>query len=331
MLEIAERQALQHRRSFWDGTRVVVTGGGGFLGRHVVQALQHRTCGEVVSVRQREFDLTDERAVRRLFEQTRPEVVFHLAGLVGGILPNKERPAEFFYTNLMVGTLVLHYSWKYGARKFVAAGAGCGYPEQAPIPLKEESFWDGFPQRESAPYSLAKRLLHVQSIAYRQQYGFDSIICIPGNLYGEYDNFSLLDAHVIPALVRKFVDAVECGSPTVDIWGSGLPTRDFVYAGDVAEGMIKAAEGYSKADVLNLSSGSETSVREVADLLREITGFTGEIVWVTSRPAGQLRRRFDVSRAKREIGFEATCDLRRGLERTVQWYRDNRQNPELRK
>jgi GDP-L-fucose synthase len=216
-------------------------------------------------------------------------------------------------------------------KKFVAAGAGCGYPEKAPVPLREESFWDGLPQKESAPYSLAKRLLHVQSIAYRQQYRFDSIICIPGNLYGEHDNFNLLDAHVIPALVRKFVDAVECGSPSVEIWGTGAPTRDFVYAGDVAEGMVKAVECYSKGDVVNLSSGVETSVRQVADQLRDITGFTGTIVWNTSRPDGQLRRSFDISRAKREFGFEATCDLRTGLERTVRWYRLNRQSPELRK
>jgi GDP-L-fucose synthase len=317
--------------SVWAGRRVVVTGGGGFLGTHVVEALRRRGCGEVTTVRQREFDLTDERAVRRLFEQTRPEVVFHLAGLVGGILPNAQRPAEFFYVNLMVGTLMLHYAWKYGARKFVAAGAGCGYPEKAPLPLKEESFWDGFPQKESAPYSLAKRLLHVQSHAYRQQYGFDSIVCIPGNLYGEHDNFNLLDAHVIPALVRKFVEAAEDGLPSVEIWGTGAPTRDFVYAGDVAEGMIQAVERYSKADVVNLSSGVETSIRDVARHLREITGFTGNIVWNPSRPDGQPRRCFDVSRAKREFGFEAACGIRAGLERTVQWYRANRHGPELRR
>jgi len=317
--------------SFWTGKRVLVTGGAGFLGSHVVGGLRKRDCADVIVVRHQEFDLTREDEVHRAFTTSRPDIVFHLAGLVGGILPNKERPAEFFYTNLMVGTLMLHYSWKFEVSKFVAAGAGCGYPKDAPMPLKEESFWDGLPQPESAPYSLAKRLLHIQSVAYRQQYGLDSIICVPGNLYGEHDNFNLLDAHCIPALVRRFVEAVEFGHRTVEIWGTGVATRDFVYAGDAAEGMIMAAETYSKGEIINLSSGVETSIREVADHLRAITGFDGEIVWNTSRPDGQPRRCFDISKARRELGFATRFDIRSGLERTALWYRANMNDAELRR
>ncbi|MBI3365124.1 MAG: NAD-dependent epimerase/dehydratase family protein, partial [Ignavibacteriae bacterium] len=263
--------------SFWTGKRVLVTGGSGFLGSHVVNTLRGKDCSEIIVVKKKEYDLTKEDQVRALFEKSKPHIVFHLAGLVGGILPNKERPAEFFYVNLMVGTLMLHYSWLYKVEKFTAAGAGCGYPEHAPIPLKEESFWNGFPQKESAPYSLAKRLLHIQSVAYRQQHGFNSIICIPGNIYGRYDNFNLLDAHVIPALVRKFVEASRNKSASVEVWGSGKPTRDFVYAGDVADGMIRATEVYDKSEIINISSGVETSIREVVQHLTSITGFSGEV------------------------------------------------------
>jgi GDP-L-fucose synthase len=317
--------------SFWIGKRVLVTGGAGFLGSHVVNKLKERNHAEIKVIRKKDYDLTKEDQVKAMFEKNRPDIVFHLAGLVGGILPNKERPAEFFYVNLMIGTLMLHYSWLYKVQKFTAAGAGCGYPENASIPLREESFWDGFPQKESAPYSLAKRLLHIQSVAYREQYGFNSIICIPGNIYGPYDNFNLLDAHVIPALVRKFVEAAEKKAPTLEVWGTGKPTRDFAYAGDVADGMIKATETYHKSEIVNISSGVETSIRQVVEHLAVITGFSGEVIWNTSRPDGQLRRCFDVSKAKRELDFEASTDIRTGLERTVEWYRANMSNSELRK
>jgi GDP-L-fucose synthase len=317
--------------SFWTCRRVLVTGGAGFVGSHVVNKLKEKGCAGIVVARKKDYDLTKEDQVKALFEGTKPDIVFHLAGLVGGILPNKERPAEFFYVNLMVGTLMLHYSWLHKVEKFTAAGAGCGYPENAPIPLKEESFWDGFPQKESAPYSLAKRLLHIQSVAYREQYGFNSIICIPGNIYGPYDNFNLLDAHVIPALVRKFVEAVEKKAPTLEVWGTGKPTRDFAYAGDVADGMIKATEAYHKSEIVNISSGVETSIQQVVEHLGDITGFSGEVIWNTSRPDGQPRRCFDVSKAKRELNFEASTDIRTGLESTVEWYRANMSNSELRK
>ena len=309
--------------SYWSDKRVVVTGGAGFIGSHVVEALKAEGCEPFV-VRSHDYDLTRENDVALLYEDRRPEVVFHLAGLVGGIAANKERPAEFFYQNLMMGTFMLHLGHRLGVNKFVAAGAGCGYPQDAPMPLKEASFWDGLPQPESAPYSLAKRLLHIQSQAYYQEYGFNSIICIPGNVYGPNDNFDLRASHVVPALVRKFVDAVGSGHSEVVVWGSGRPTRDFVYAGDVARGMLLAAERYGGAELINISSGVETRVREVVETLAQVTGFKGRIVWDESQPEGQHRRVFDVTKARRDLGFRAEMGLRQGLEATVAWYQENR-------
>jgi GDP-L-fucose synthase len=317
--------------SYWANQKVLITGGEGFLGHHVVDALSGAGCKEIFLVKHNHYDLTVDAEVKRLFSDQRPDIVFHLAGLVGGILPNKERPAEFFYQNLMMGTLAMHYAWKAGVKKFVAAGAGCGYPEQAPIPLKENSFWDGFPQKESAPYSLAKRLLSIQSLAYYQQYGFVSIICIPGNLYGPWDNFNLLDAHVIPALVRKFVEAKINKAPTIEIWGTGRPSRDFIYAGDVAEGMLKAVETYKKNEIVNISSGIETSIRQLTEQLKALTEYEGEITWNTSRPDGQLRRCFDLTKARKDLGFEAKIGLAAGLRKTVAWYQDNLNNPKVRR
>jgi len=317
--------------SDWKSKKVLVTGGYGFLGHHVVDALKSKGCKELFISRSKEFDLTKEDQVEKLFKTFRPDVVFHVAGLVGGILPNKERPGEYFYQNLMMGTLMLHHSHKNGVQKFIAAGAGCGYPQNAPIPLKEESFWDGFPQKESAPYSLAKRLLTIQSEAYQRQYGFKSIICIPGNLYGPFDNFNLLDAHVIPALVRKFVEATISGSSEIEAWGSGNTSRDFCYAQDVAEGMLRAAEVYTRSEIVNISSGVETTVKEVCTLLQKITGYKGDIRWNTSRPEGQLRRCFDISKAKRDLGIPQMTDMETGLAKTVAWYKENINSPEVRK
>lgn len=307
--------------SYWTGKRIMVTGGAGFLGSHVVEKLRQTDGAEIFVVRSRDYDLTKEEQAARLFEEHPADVVIHLAGLVGGIGANKERPADFFYQNIMMGVLTMHYAWKAGAQKLIAAGAGCGYPEHAPMPLKEESFWDGFPQQESAPYSLAKRMLHVQSIAYWRQYRFPAIITIPGNIYGPYDNFDLDSAHVIPALVRKFAEAADQGRGEVEVWGTGKPTRDFVYAGDVAEGLVRAAEVYDRSQLVNLTAGRETSIREVVDELVQITGFDGKIEWDRSRPDGQARRVFDVSRASRELGFEARTTLHSGLTHTLEWYR----------
>ncbi|HEV2386397.1 MAG TPA: NAD-dependent epimerase/dehydratase family protein [Candidatus Acidoferrales bacterium] len=311
--------------SFWAGKRVLVTGGAGFLGSHVVDQLRQAGCPDPIVFRSRDYDLAKENHVARLFRDHPADIVVHLAGLVGGIGANKERPADFFYQNLMMGALTLHYAWKTGVRKFVCAGAGCGYPEHAPIPLREENFWDGFPQQESAPYSLAKRMLHVQSLAYWRQHRFPAIVTIPGNIYGPYDNFDLRNAHVIPALVRKFVEAADDPArQTVEVWGTGRPTRDFVYAGDVAEGILRAGEVYDSSALVNLSSGAETSIRQVVDALVEITGFRGRIAWNASQPDGQLRRLFDVSKAERELGFRARTSLVEGLRLTVDWYRIHR-------
>lgn len=312
---------------YWSSKRVLVTGGGGFLGSHVVEKLYQAGCSDVFIVRSNEYDLTKEESVHSLFRNHRADLVIHLAGLVGGILPNKQFPGTFFYQNLMMGVLTMHYAWKSGAEKFVCAGAGCGYPEHAPVPLNEKSFWDGFPQKESYAYSLAKRMLHVQSMAYWAQYEFPAIVTIPGNIYGPYDNFDLDNAHVIPALVRKFVEATIDGNGKgnkVEIWGTGQATRDFVYAGDVADGMMLAAEKYDRAEIVNLSAGRDHSVQEVVELLKEITGFQGEIVWDRNRPEGQGRRIFDISKAQNDLGYQAHTNLHDGLVHTVGWYRANR-------
>ncbi len=309
--------------SFWKSKKVLVTGGTGFLGRHLVEAIRQLNPKSLVSVGSKNYDLTKEDQVEKMFADTRPDIVFHLAGLVGGILANKERPADFFYKNLMMGTLMMHHAHLNDSAKFIGVGAGCGYPEFAPMPLKETSLWEGWPQKESAPYSLGKRMLTIQSAAYHKQFGFNSITCIPGNIYGEYDNFNLNDSHVIPALVRKFVEAKMGEKAKVEVWGTGTPTRDYVYAGDVAEGMIRAAEKYVGSEVVNLSSGKETSVKEICDSLQQITGFKGEIQWLTEKPEGQVRRWFDVSKSKNDLGFSAATSLKDGLKKTVDWYIDN--------
>jgi GDP-L-fucose synthase len=311
--------------SYWKNKRVMITGGEGFLGSHVVEKLRLAGCTQTLVVRHRDFDLSQAEDVQRLFKEHRVDVLLHLAGLVGGIAANKARPADFFLQNLMMNTLTLHHAWQAGVKKVVASGAGCGYPEHAPLPLHETSFWDGFPQTESAPYSLAKRMLHVQSMAYWTQHRFPVIVTIPGNIYGPYDNFDLENAHVVPALIRKFATAVEEDLDSLVVWGSGAPTRDFVYAGDVAEGILRAAQIYDRSELVNLASGRETSIRSVVNALGEISGFRGQVVWDASRPDGQSRRVFDVSRALADMGWEARTSLRAGLATTMKWYREHRE------
>jgi GDP-L-fucose synthase len=311
--------------SYWTDKRVVVTGGRGFLGSHIVEQITTLKPRSLFVATSREFDLTQQEDVKCLFEREPCDVLFHLAGYVGGIGANKTFPADFFYRNLMMNTLTLHHAFLAGVTKVVAAGAGCGYPEGAPLPLKEDEFWNGYPQEESAPYSLAKRMLMVQANAYWRQHRFPIIVGVPGNIYGPYDNFDLEAAHVIPALVRKFVEAVDDHKESVSVWGTGRPTRDFVYAGDVAAGLILCAEKLDTPLVVNLAAGRETSVRQVIEALTQIVGFKGMIAWDTSRPEGQSRRLFDQSRAEEVLGYRARTSLMDGLEKTVNWYRANRE------
>lgn len=321
---MTKASSMHDNSPFWSSKRVLVTGASGFLGRHTVGALARRSCHEVVAIRKSDCDLTNESQVARLFKDVRPNIVIHLAGLVGGIAANRSHPADFFLRNLLMGTFTLHHAYLSGAEKVIAAGAGCGYPEHAPLPLRESSFWDGFPQEDSAPYSLAKRMLHVQSIAYWKQYRFPAVVAIPGNVYGPHDNFDLEMAHVVPALVRKFTDATDSRLREVEIWGTGEATRDFVYAGDVAEGMLRAAEVCQQPGIFNISRGEETSIRRIVSILRDVTGFAGDIRWNTARPEGQARRLFDTSAARDRLGFNAATSIEEGLAATVRWYRENR-------
>jgi GDP-L-fucose synthase len=313
---------------FWSDKQAIVTGGAGFLGQHVVATLQSEGCGNIFVPHHRDYDLTAEEAVERMFRdaaQSRTEgeqpVVLHLAGMNGGIGANKARPAEFFYQNIMMNVLTIHYAWKTGARKVVAAGAGSGYPLSAPQPLKEESLWAGYPQAETAPYALAKRMLDVQGSAYWNQYGLPVVTALLGNVYGPHDNFDPNTAPVISALVSKFVDAAERELPHVSPWGTGKSTRDFVYAGDVAEGLLLAAEKYQQAEVVNLSAGADTSIRQVVELIVALTNYTGDVTWDTTRPDGQTARRLDTSKAQRDLGWQARTNLGSGLKLTVDWYR----------
>ncbi|MCC7359396.1 MAG: NAD-dependent epimerase/dehydratase family protein [Anaerolineales bacterium] len=316
---------------FWADKQAVVTGAGGFLGSQVVDHLQAAGCAHVFAAHSRAYDLTDAAAVGRMFAAAAaarpagmPFVVFHIAGLAGGIAAHLARPAEFFYHNVVMNTLTLHQAWQAGALRLVAAGAGNGYPVRSPNPLQEHTLWDGYPQPETAPYGLAKRLLAAQSLAYWQQHGFASSVAILGNLYGPRDKFDSPQSPVIAALISKFVAAVEAGHAPVTAWGTGRATRDLVYVGDVAEALVRAAEVYSDAQVFNVASGSDTSIRQVVELLARLTGFQGEVQWDTSKPDGQSARRFDIDKARRELGWQPRTDLETGLQQTVAWYRARR-------
>ncbi|MFA7295958.1 MAG: GDP-L-fucose synthase [Dehalococcoidia bacterium] len=301
--------------------RVLVTGGSGFLGKPLLEVLRERGYRDVVAPSHADYDLTEQDQVRRMFADVRPAAVIHLAGLVGGIMVNKERPGDFFYQNLAMGTLVQHEAWRAGAEKFMTCIGGCSYPGDAPSPIGEDTLFQGYPQAESAPYALAKAMSVVQAQAYRQQYGFNSVVLVPGNMYGPYDHFDLQNSHVIAALTRKFVEAVESGATSVEVWGSGRPTRDFVYVDDVARVLVQALEEYDGAEIANISSGTQVSIRELAETLRDITGFTGDLVFDASKPDGQLFKGFDVTRM-REL-LHASCDtsLRDGLAKTVEWFK----------
>ena len=310
--------------SFWQNRRMCVTGGAGFLGSFVTEKLRQRGANEIFIPRYPEYDLVQPQDVERLLDDARPDVIIHLAAHVGGIGANRLHPAEFFYDNLMMGVQLMHQAWKRGVEKFVAIGTVCAYPKYTPVPFREDDLWNGYPEETNAPYGLAKKMLLVQAQAYRQQYGFNAIFLLPVNLYGPRDNFDLESSHVIPALIRKCIEAQESGQETVEVWGDGSPTREFLYVEDAAEGILLATERYNGADPVNLGSGFEISIRDLAELIRRLTGFEGKLVWDTSKPNGQPRRVLDISRAERYFGFRAKTDFEEGLRRTIEWYRQNR-------
>lgn len=310
--------------SFWPDKRVVVTGGAGFLGSFVVEQLRAKGCHEIVVPRSQDYDLVHMDAVRRLYADTHPDILIHLAARVGGIGANQANPGRFFYDNLMMGSQLIEVGRQQGLKKFVAIGTICAYPKFAPIPFKEDDIWAGYPEETNAPYGLAKKMMLVQSQAYRQQYGFNSIVLFPVNLYGPRDNFDLHTSHVIPALIRKCAEAKEGGAPEIVLWGDGTPTREFLYVEDAAEGIILAAEQYNDSGPLNLGTGEEVTIKALATMIAADIGYTGRITWDRTKPNGQPRRCLDVSRIKQAIGFQAKHSLRDGLKKTVEWYRAHR-------
>lgn len=323
--------------------RILVTGGAGFLGSFVVEKLKERGCKDIFVPRSKDYDLVENEACKRLYKDTKPDVVIHLAARVGGIGANRLNPGKFFYDNLMIGVQMMEGGRRAGIEKFVAIGTICAYPKFTPVPFKEEDLWNGYPEETNAPYGLAKKMLLVQAQAYRQQYGFNALYLLPVNLYGPRDNFDLESSHVIPAIIRKCVEAkrsqvevkakVETpnpalstpqSQPSITVWGTGNPTREFLYVEDAAEGILLAAERYNKSEPVNLGAGFEISTKNLVELIAKLTNFKGEIIWDASKPDGQPRRKLDISRAEKEFGFKAKTSLGEGLMRTVEWYRENR-------
>ncbi len=312
--------------NFWQGKRVVITGGAGFLGSYIVAKLNGRGCAEVLAPRKSEYDLTEPEAVKALYADSRPDVVIHLAARVGGIGANREHPAEFFYDNLMMGVQLMHEAWRTQVDKFVAIGTVCAYPKFTPVPFHEDDLWNGYPEETNAPYGLAKKMLLVQSQAYREQYHYNSIFLLPVNLYGPGDNFDPESSHVIPALIRKCVEARQRGEHEIVAWGDGSPTREFLYVEDAAEGILLATERYNKSDPVNLGSAFEISIKDLLETIVRLTGYEGRITWDTSKPNGQPRRKLDTQRAEAEFGFRSHTSFEEGLKRTIAWYEKEASN-----
>lgn len=303
--------------------RIVVTGGAGFLGSYLVERLKGKGCQHVFTVRSKDYNLVEHEAVKRLYRDLKPDILIHLAAVVGGIGANRENPGSFFYQNLMMGTLLMEEARLYGIEKFVALGTICAYPKFTPVPFKEDALWDGYPEETNAPYGLAKKMMLIQSQSYRQQYGFNSIYLLPVNLYGPRDNFDPRSSHVIPALIKKCVDAIRQGEKEVVVWGTGRATREFLYVEDCAEGIMLATEKYDKPAPVNLGAGFEISIKELAELIANLSGFTGKIVWDSTKPDGQPRRCLDTSRSFKEFGFKAKTGFEEGLKKTIAWYLGN--------
>ena len=310
--------------NFWQEQRVCVTGGAGFLGSFVVEKLRQRGAKEIFVPRIEEYDLVKLTDIQRMLKDAQPSLIIHLAALAGGIGANRARPADFFYINLMMGVQLMHEAYQFGVDKFVAVGTICAYPKITPLPFKEENLWDGYPEETNAPYGLAKKMLLVQAQAYRAQYGFNAIYPLPVNLYGPRDNFNLETSHVIPALIRKCLEAQERGDEQIILWGDGSPTREFLYVEDAAEGLLLAAERYNGSEPFNLGSGQEISIKDLALTIARLTGFTGKIFWDTDKPNGQPRRALDTNRAEQFFGFRAQTPLEEGLRRTIEWYKSSR-------
>lgn len=312
--------------SSFEQMKIVVTGGAGFLGSFVVDKLKDRGCKNIFIPRSKDYDLIENEDIKKLYIDAKPDIVIHLAAVVGGIGANRENPGRFFYENLMMGVQLMEQARLAGIDKFVAVGTICSYPKFSPIPFKEEDLWNGYPEETNAPYGLAKKALLVQAQAYRQQYGLNSIYLLPVNLYGPGDNFDPGSSHVIPALIKKCFDAIKNNENEIVVWGTGKATREFLYVEDCAEGIILATERYNKPDPVNLGAGFEISIKDLAELIVELTGFKGKINWDTTKPDGQPRRCLDTTKAEKEFGFKAKTKFEEGLKNTINWYIDNCMN-----
>ncbi len=306
---------------FWENKKVLVTGGAGFLGSHLVKKLRELGCQNVFVPRIKDYNLVEMEAVQRVYKDSKPDIVLHLAARVGGIGANQANPGKFFYDNLMMGTQMMEVGRQFGIEKFSALGTVCAYPKFTPVPFKEENLWNGYPEETNAPYGLAKKMLLVQSQAYRHEYGFNSIFLMPVNLYGPGDNVDPKSSHVIPAIIKKCFDAIANDDKHIVLWGTGKPTREFLYVEDCAEAIILATEKYNKSDPVNIGAGFEISTRELAELIAKLTGFQGKITWDTSKPDGQPRRHLDTRKAEEEFRFKARTSFEEGLNKTIEWYK----------
>lgn len=309
---------------YFENKRVVITGGAGFLGRYVTEGLKKRGCENILVPTIEDYNLVDINDINRMYDDMEPDVIIHLAAVVGGIGANREHPGKFFYENMMMGVQLIEQGRLRNIEKFVAIGTVCAYPKFTPVPFKEDNIWNGYPEETNAPYGLAKKMLLVQSQSYRAEYGFNSIFLLPVNLYGPGDNFDPASSHVIPALIKKCVDAIENNEDYIECWGTGNVSREFIYAADAAKGILLATELYNGSEPVNIGAGFEIKIKDLVEKIADLTGFTGEIRWDSSRPDGQPRRCLDVSRAKKYFGFEAKTDFDEGLRATIDWYRANR-------